>query len=84
MTAEANAHVRFRRAIERRALWMAEDAARELPNLPLEGELAAAYAWERAARRVVALEQTDVAHDRRELTRLCPVRPGFPHLPSLP
>jgi hypothetical protein len=24
-----------RRAIERRALWMAEDAARELPNLPL-------------------------------------------------
>jgi len=23
-------------AIERRALWMAEDAARELPNLPLE------------------------------------------------
>jgi hypothetical protein len=29
-------HVRFRRAIERRALWLAEDAARELPNLPLE------------------------------------------------
>jgi hypothetical protein len=30
---EAHAHVRFRRAIERRALWMAEDAARALPNL---------------------------------------------------
>ena len=30
---------RFRRAIERRALWMAEDAARELPNLPLEDAL---------------------------------------------
>ena len=29
----------FRRAIERRALWMAEDAARELPNLPLEDAL---------------------------------------------
>jgi len=27
---------RFRRAIERRAVWMAEDAAREVPNLPLE------------------------------------------------
>jgi hypothetical protein len=34
VTAQPNAHVRFRRAIERRALWMAEDAARELPDLP--------------------------------------------------
>jgi hypothetical protein len=32
VTAQANTHVRFRRAMERRALWMAEDAARELPN----------------------------------------------------
>ena len=39
MTTEAHAHVRFRRAIERRALWAAEDAARELPNLPLEDAL---------------------------------------------
>jgi hypothetical protein len=39
VTAETHAHVRFRRAIERRALWMAEDAARELPNLPLEDAL---------------------------------------------
>jgi hypothetical protein len=39
MTAEAHAHVRFRRAIERRALWAAEDAARELPNVPLEDAL---------------------------------------------
>jgi hypothetical protein len=39
LTAQPNAHVRFRRAIERRALWMAEDAARELPNLPLEDAL---------------------------------------------
>ena len=29
----------FRRAIERRALWAAEDAARELPNLSLEDAL---------------------------------------------
>jgi hypothetical protein len=39
VTAEAQASVRFRRAIERRALWAAEDAARELPNLPLEDAL---------------------------------------------
>jgi hypothetical protein len=35
VTAEAHPHVRFRRAIEQRALWLAEDAAREPPNLPL-------------------------------------------------
>lgn len=39
VTAEAHAQVRFRRAIERRALWAAEDAARELPNLSLEDAL---------------------------------------------
>ena len=39
MTAQPHARVRFRRAIERRALWLAEDAARELPNLPLEDAL---------------------------------------------
>lgn len=39
MTAEAHAHVRFKRAIERGALWAAEDAARELPNLSLEDAL---------------------------------------------
>ncbi len=39
MTAQPDAHVRFRRAIERRALLLAEDAARELPNLPLEDAL---------------------------------------------
>ena len=41
----ARAHVRFRRAIERRALWMAEDAARELPNLPLEDALHLVYLY---------------------------------------
>ena len=39
MTAQPHAHARFRRAIERRALWMAEDAARELPNLSLQDAL---------------------------------------------
>ena len=36
MTAQPSPKVRFRRAIERRALWLAEDAAREFPTLPLE------------------------------------------------
>ena len=39
LTAQPHAHVRFRRAIERRALWLAEDAARELPSLPLPDAL---------------------------------------------
>jgi hypothetical protein len=39
VTAEAHAQARFRRAIEYRALWMAEDAARELPNISLEDAL---------------------------------------------
>jgi hypothetical protein len=39
MTAEGHAYARFRRAIERRALWAAEDAAHEVPNLPLEDAL---------------------------------------------
>jgi hypothetical protein len=59
VTAQPHAHVRFRRAIERRALWMAEDAARELPNLPLQDllQLVHPYAergspkFERAAMR---------------------------------
>ena len=39
MTAQPHAQARFRRAIERRALWLAEDAARELPNLSLQDAL---------------------------------------------
>jgi hypothetical protein len=39
VTAEAHAQARFRRAIECRALWMAEDAARELPKISLEDAL---------------------------------------------
>lgn len=45
VTAQPGAHVRFRRAIERRALWMAEDAARELPDLPLEDALQLVYLY---------------------------------------
>jgi hypothetical protein len=39
VTAQPHAHVRFRQAIERRALWLAEDAARELPKLSLQDAL---------------------------------------------
>jgi hypothetical protein len=45
VTAQPSASVRFRRAIERRALWLAEDAARELPNLPLEDALQLVYLY---------------------------------------
>ena len=36
---KGHVYARFCRALERRALWAAEDAARELPNLPLEDAL---------------------------------------------
>jgi hypothetical protein len=39
VAAEMHAQVRFRRAIERRALWAAEDAAREMQQLSLEDAL---------------------------------------------
>jgi hypothetical protein len=45
VTAQPHARVRFRRAIERRALWMAEDAARELPNLSLDDALQLVYLY---------------------------------------
>lgn len=59
--------MRFRRAIERRALWAAEDAARELPNLPLENALQLVHLYaergspkfERAAMRWLARYMTE-------------------------
>jgi hypothetical protein len=45
VTAQPNAHARFRRAIERRALWLAEDAARELPQLSLADALQLVYLY---------------------------------------
>ena len=39
MTSQGSPYGRFQRAIERRALWMAEDAAREMPQLSLEDAL---------------------------------------------
>jgi hypothetical protein len=79
VTAEAHAQVRFRRAIERRALWAAEDAARELPNLPLEEALQLVYLYaerespkfEPAARRWLVrylTEGTPALRDIAEIT----------------
>jgi hypothetical protein len=39
VTSEGHTYARFRRALERRNLWAAEDAAREMPNLSLEDAL---------------------------------------------
>ncbi len=59
VTAQPHASVRFRRAIERRALWMAEDAARELPTLPLEDALQLVHPSVRRARVTEVRESGD-------------------------
>ena len=78
VTAQPHAHVRFRRAIERRALWMAEDAARELPNLPLEDTLQLVHLYfERgspkagpAARRWLVRYLTEGSPGLRDIAKL--------------
>jgi hypothetical protein len=50
VTAQPHANVRLRRAIERRALWLAQNG--ELPNLPLEDALQLADLYfERGSRK---------------------------------
>jgi hypothetical protein len=76
VTAQPHAHVRFRRAIERRALWMAEDAARELPNLPLEDALQLVHLY--AERGSLKYEKAAVRWLERyvpDYARLWPVVP---------
>jgi hypothetical protein len=70
VTAEAHPHVRFRRAIERRALWLAEDAARELPNLPLEDALQLVHLY--AHRRSPKYEKAAMRWLERYLTENSP------------
>ena len=78
VTAEAHPHVRFCRAIERRALWMAEDAARELPNLPLEDALQLVHLYfergspkaEPAARRWLVRYLTEGTPSMREVAKV--------------
>ena len=70
MTAQPHAHVRFCRAIERRALWLAEDAARELPNLPLEDLLQLVHLY--AERGSPKYEKTPLRWLERYLTENSP------------
>jgi hypothetical protein len=78
VTAQPGAHVRFRRAIERRALWLAEDAARELPNLPLEDALQLVHLYlerasskaEPAARRWLVRYLTEGSPSLRDVARV--------------
>ena len=78
MTAQPHAHVRFRRAIERRALWMAEDAARELPELPLGDALQLVHLYaerrspkfESAARRWLVRYLTEGTPSMRDVAKV--------------
>lgn len=78
MTAQPLAHVRFRQAIERRALWMAEDAARELPNLSLEDALQLVHLYaerespkfEPAARRWLVRYLTEGTPSMRDIAKV--------------
>ena len=78
MTADAHAHARFRRAIERRALWLAEDAARELPNLSLPDALQLVHLYaergspkfEPAARRWLVRYLTEGTPDLQDVAKV--------------
>jgi hypothetical protein len=78
MTAQPHAHVRFRRAIERRALWMAEDAARELPDLTLGDALQLVHLYaerrspkfEPAARRWLVRYLTEGTPSMRDVAKV--------------
>jgi hypothetical protein len=78
VTAQPGARVRFRRAIERRALWMAEDAARQLPNLPLEDALQLVHLYaergspkfESAARRWLVRYLTEGTPSIRDVAKV--------------
>jgi hypothetical protein len=73
VTAPPHADVRFLRAIERRASLLAEDAACELPNLPLEGllQLVRPHA-ERGAPETSSPPRVSLRFRRTELTRAQP------------
>lgn len=75
MTAQPHAQVRFRRAIERRALWLAEDAARELPNLSLEDALQLVHLY--AERRSPKFEKAAMRWLERYLTESSPTLHQF-------
>jgi hypothetical protein len=80
VTAQPHAQVRFRRAIERRALWLAEDAARELPNLPLQDALQLVHLY--AERGSPKYEKAALRWLERYLTESSPRLPHFAELAS--
>jgi hypothetical protein len=94
VTAEPHASARFKRAIERRALWMAEDAARELPALPLEDALKLVHLYadrgspkyEKAAlrwlERYLAEGSPRLAHFAEVTARLADLERGSSHEPG--
>lgn len=45
VTSEGHTYARFQRALERGALWAAEDAAREMPRLSLRDALALVHLY---------------------------------------
>ena len=71
---------RLRRAIERRALWLAKDAARELPNLALEDALQLVYLYfergspkaEPAGRRWLVRYLSEGTPSLRDVAKLTP------------
>jgi hypothetical protein len=70
VTAEGHPYSRFRRAIERRALWAAEDAARELPDISLEDALALVHLY--ADRRSPKYERAALRWLERYLVEATP------------
>lgn len=70
VTAEGHPYSRFRRALERRALWAAEDAARELPEMSLEDALALVHLY--AERRSPKYERAALRWLERYLAEATP------------
>ena len=75
MTSEGQAYARFRRAIERRALWAAEDAAREMGTLSLEDALRLVHLY--AERRSPKYERAALRWLERYLAEGSPRLPRF-------
>jgi hypothetical protein len=68
-----DAHARFRRAIERRALWMAEDAAREMGKLSLEDALRLVHLYaERGSPKFERLRSSGCSGISLKARRSCP------------
>ncbi|MGH3079373.1 MAG: hypothetical protein ACRDPZ_14485 [Gaiellaceae bacterium] len=70
MTSEGHAYARFQRALEHRALWAAEDAAREITELSLQDALQLVHLY--ADRRSPKYERAALRWLERYLTESSP------------